>query len=394
MPVRLLEQSLIEVRRAAVRALVELGPHVRSIERKWRSVLRRSHLSPQALRILAKLDLSAGLRQLEEVTDRSLFSRLSGLGEEFAEAGVWIEQALASANLLLEQCLAYLRGAPADALSVTRLFDLGCVAVAGGYSRYWETSQRTVLKQLAETRQRLHGASAYVTEVYENERRRLSHDLHDEIGHDLMLLKLHLEMMRMDAKNGASRLRPKIDEALNVVSHAIDSTRRLVLDLGPAIFDELGFVPAIRFYLQQFSQRTGIHVTLRETSVPDEIPMSHQVALYRVLQGALSNVLQHARAKNVTIELGSANDKAIRMAIEDDGAGFDPSAPKRVGSVGLTAMRERVSVLGGTFEIASARTGALKRRHGTRIDVEVPLPKTKGRAGAAHTQRARAAGKS
>jgi len=128
--------------------------------------------------------------------------------------------------------------------------------------------------------------------------------------------------------------------------------------------------------------------------VPDEIPMSHQVALYRVLQGALSNVLQHARAKNVTIELGSANDKAIRMAIEDDGAGFDPSAPKRVGSVGLTAMRERVSVLGGTFEIASARTGALKRRHGTRIDVEVPLPKTKGRAGAAHTQRARAAGKS
>ncbi|HEX5432154.1 MAG TPA: sensor histidine kinase [Bryobacteraceae bacterium] len=387
MPDRSLDRIFTETRERAAEALEDLSPQLHAIVRRWRSGLRANALPERALEILAKLDLVAGLGQLRAVTRRSLSTQLSSLGEEFAEAGVAIEQALAAFDLLLEECLPHIRHDPAKALAAVRLFDWGAVMLAAGYSQHWNTSQQTLSSQLAETEHRLNGASAYVTQVYERERRRLSHDLHDEIGHDLMLLKLYLEVMKMDAKSRGGQSRAKIEEALSVVGHAIESTRRLVLDLGPAIFDELGFLPAMRFYVQQFSRRTGIHAALQEGAVPEELPIAHQVALYRVLQGALSNVLKHARAKNVKIALGTVRGRSVAMSIEDDGVGFDPARPKPVGSVGLTAIRERVQVLGGRFRIESSRAGALKRSHGTRIEVEVPLPKA-GRMPAAHRPRA------
>src|SRR4029077_17802232 len=122
--------------------------------------------------------------------------------------------------------------------------------------------------------------------------------------HDLMLLKLYLEMIALD--NGAAdlgQIQSRIAEAIALVSHAIDSVRRLVFDRGPAVFEDLGFVPAVRPYISQFSARSKIKVTLKEGYLPAEVPSSHQVALYRLLQGALSNVLKHAQAKNVKVSL-------------------------------------------------------------------------------------------
>jgi signal transduction histidine kinase len=109
--------------------------------------------------------------------------------------------------------------------------------------------------------------------------------------------------------------------------------------------------------------------------------------LYRVLQGALSNVLRHAKASRVKVALETSRNGALLMTIEDNGAGFDPSAQKPA-SVGLVAMRERVRVLGGRFHLESARAGSLSKRHGTRIQVEVPLPQIERTPGA-HRPRAR-----
>jgi two-component system sensor histidine kinase DegS len=105
--------------------------------------------------------------------------------------------------------------------------------------------------------------------------------------------------------------------------------------------------------------------------------MSHQVALYRILQGALGNVFKHANATGVIVTVGRVRDGELFLVVEDDGCGFDPTAPRREGSVGLTAMRERVEVLGGHFRIDSSASGTLKRRHGTRIEVGVPLPQSR-----------------
>jgi signal transduction histidine kinase len=168
-------------------------------------------------------------------------------------------------------------------------------------------------------------------------------------------------------------IRPRLNEAIGLVSHAIDSVRRLVLDLGPAVFDELGFLPAVRTYTSQFSARTKIAVTLREGYLPENIPMSHQVALYRLLQGALSNVLKHASAKTVKVSLGCMKDSVLILIIQDDGLGFDTTRKPGSSSFGLTAMRERVEVLGGRIHIQSMPAGSMSKIRGTRIEVDLPL---------------------
>jgi signal transduction histidine kinase len=181
-------------------------------------------------------------------------------------------------------------------------------------------------------------------------------------------------MIAMDThKREFQSIRPRLNEAIGLVSHAIDSVRRLVLDLGPAVFDELGFLPAVRTYTSQFSARTKIAVTLREGYLPENIPMSHQVALYRLLQGALSNVLKHASAKTVKVSLGCMRDSVLILVIQDDGLGFDTTGKPGNNSFGLTAMRERVEVLGGRIHIQSMPAGSMSKMRGTRIEVDLPL---------------------
>jgi signal transduction histidine kinase len=248
--------------------------------------------------------------------------------------------------------------------------------IVSGYTGQWPAGKKTLVEaSLSEGEDRRHEASAYVTRIYEQERRRFSHDLHDEVGHDLILLKLYLEMIALNPRDKSPEgLQSRLTEAIALVSHAIDGVRRLVLDLGPAVFEDLGFLPAVRSYVSQFSARTKINVTLREGYLPEEIPSSHQVALYRLMQGALSNVLKHASAKNVKVSLGSMKDSVLIMVIEDDGVGFDVKTKPRYPSFGLTAMRERVEVLGGRIHLQSKVVGSAAKTHGTRIEIDLPLP--------------------
>jgi len=332
----------------------------------------------QGMKVLVGLDLKRGLTCLRESNYRTLRSNLKRLTAELAAAGIEAEQALGATHLLLEQCLPYLADDPERALALTRLAGVIAGMMSAGYSAHWESSRSALSNRLVDARRRLHGASAYVTQVYEMERRRLSHDLHDEIGHDLMLMKLYLEVMLRDLDSmGPETLQVKLDQTLGVVQHAIDSARRLVLDLGPAIFEELGFLPAIRSYVRQFGQRTGLHMELRSGPVPDDIPMSHQVALYRVLQGALGNVFKHAKAGSVVVTLGRVRDGELFLVVEDNGVGFDLQQPRKEESVGLIAMRERIEVLNGSFRIDSTPPGTLKRKNGTRVEVGLPLPQAR-----------------
>jgi signal transduction histidine kinase len=381
MPQRILEAVFAETKLETAEAIDLLVEHLPKVIRKWRSALRTLSLRPQGLRLLTGLDLYQGLMRFRGMSYRTLRSELKHLAGELADAGIQSEQALGAVYLLLEQCLPYLHQRPSNAFAVTRLAGVVAGMIVAGYSAHWESSRLSLSDRLVDARRRLHPASAYVTQVYEMERRKLSHDLHDEIGHDLMLLKLYLEVMLRDLRSvGPEALEPKLEQTLAVVQHAIDSARRLVLDLGPAIFDELGFQAAIRSYVKQFSQRTGVQADLRVGPLPDEIPMSHQVALYRVLQGALGNVFKHANASRVTVTVGRVRDGELFLVVEDDGVGFDLAEPRKEGSVGLIAMRERIEVLGGSFHIDSAQPGTLRRKRGTRVEVGLPLPKAARRA--------------
>jgi len=364
----------------AAEALDFLAAHSPVIFAEWEREVRKLGLEPD--RFLAGLPLDfAHLADLLRASNYPAFRRqIQEFGGRLAQRGAELTHAVAAANRLFEICLPYLhRDVPKRAtplLALARLHALASLLVTSGYTGQWAAGKKTLVEaSLSEAEDRRHGASAYVTKVYEQERTRLSQDLHDEVGHDLILIKLYLEMIALDAKKkNLHGIQPRLREAISLVSHAIDSVRRLVLDLGPAVFDELGFLPAVRSYAQQFSARTKINVSLGEGYLPAEIPMSHQVALYRLLQGALSNVLKHASAKNVKVSLGSMKGSVLIMVIEDDGVGFALGAKESRLSFGLTAMRERTEVLGGRIHIQSRPASALGKSHGTRIEVDLPLP--------------------
>ena len=367
----------------AAEALEALAPFSRDVLTRWKQALRALGLEASDFADPAQQNFAAAASQLRKSTLVSIRRMARDRGRRLAQRGARLEAVVAALNRLLEICLPYLARAGPDGatriLALTRLHAFLAVTFVAGYSGQPAGRKQTLAEEsVSEAEHRSRGASAYVTRVYERERRRMSHDLHDEVGHDLILLKLYLEMIRLALKKeGAPAIEPRLNDAISIVSHAIDSVRRLVLDLGPAVFEELGFLPAVKSYADQFSSRTKINVTVQEGYLPENVPLSHQIALYRLMQGALSNVLKHSRARNVRISLGSLHDSVLIMVIEDDGVGFDTGAKPGRRSFGLTAMRERVEVLGGRIHVHSKRASVPGKKHGTRIEVDLPLRGTR-----------------
>ncbi|HTJ86311.1 MAG TPA: sensor histidine kinase [Terriglobales bacterium] len=367
------------IREPSADALKALGPRSAEIFARWQRESSGLGIEFQDFLGQAHLDFDRLSTKLRKMSFPAFQREVRELGGTLAQCRVPLDRSIDVINRLFEICVPHLMNhdpeAAAHILALSRLQSLLIRLVV---SSQCESDASAPPKPAAKISpvmgDRRHDASVYVTKVYEEERKRLSRDLHDEVGHDLVLMKLYLEMIALDTnRKEFQSIRPRLNEAIGLVSHAIDSVRRLVLDLGPAVFDELGFLPAVRTYTSQFSARTKIAVTLREGYLPENIPMSHQVALYRLLQGALSNVLKHASAKTVKVSLGCMKDSVLILIIQDDGLGFDTTRKPGSSSFGLTAMRERVEVLGGRIHIQSMPAGSMSKIRGTRIEVDLPL---------------------
>ncbi|HEY3120675.1 MAG TPA: sensor histidine kinase [Vicinamibacteria bacterium] len=211
----------------------------------------------------------------------------------------------------------------------------------------------------------------------EQDRQRLARDLHDDIGHSLVVFKLCLERIAADLGRGrTAEARQKLAETSALVVDAIVSLRRVILDLRPMAVDELGIHQAIRSYAVQFFARTGIavHVHLPEGGLPARLPASYETAFYRVLQGALSNALKHSRARTVHVTLEGGPGPAAVLIVQDDGRGFPTRRGEPGLGFGLMAMRQRAQALGGRLLVRSrpARLGG--RPRGTSIEMRLPLP--------------------
>jgi signal transduction histidine kinase len=370
------------LRSNAILALDRLTLNSAAILGAWRRRLRAFRLSSAETDVLATVDLESLGAELRRASYRSLSCWGIRLGAEMEQRRIKIDRLIGPMNQLLEICLERLTVQKASlqtALALTRLHSLAVTLVVHGYIQHCDITKKALTSNLRDAEQHLHEASAYVTKVYERDRRRLSHDLHDEIGPDLMLLKLYLEMLVLDTEKPEFRaLKPKAEEGLALISHTIQSLRRITLDLGPAVLDDLGIMAALKFYARQFSSATGIRVAVTGATIAERMPLTDEV-LYRVLQGALSNVMKHSKAQNVNVSVRTTKDSRLKMVIEDDGVGFDFAAILAQRSFGLSSMRERVEVLGGSFRIDSSRAGMLSRKHGTRIEVDLPLSPGKRR---------------
>ena len=203
---------------------------------------------------------------------------------------------------------------------------------------------------------------------HEDERRRLSRELHDETAQVLSAVRMELGVLR---ESLPGPLLDRLDHALGLVDTGIRSIRRVVNDLRPSLLDDLGLLPALRSLVAEFERRSGLQMDFTR---PAELPaLSHdaELALFRALQEALNNVARHAEATRVVVTL-TATTGEIALRVADDGrglpAGAAPERFEREGHMGLAGMRERLSALGGTVTVGQSPIGGLE------LLIRLPLP--------------------
>jgi len=192
-------------------------------------------------------------------------------------------------------------------------------------------------------------------EVQEAERRRVARELHDEIGQTLTAIKLNLQAVEQSADT--SPLAPHLNESVGIIDRALQQVRDLSLDLRPSLLDDLGLVAALRWYVDREARRADLIsefvADLSETRLPPEL----ETACFRITQEALTNVVRHAQARRVWVELRQRVSE-LHLVVRDDGIGFDVSAVRRRHasdlSLGLEGMQERALILNGKIDIKSA----------------------------------------
>ena len=203
---------------------------------------------------------------------------------------------------------------------------------------------------------------------HEDERRRLSRELHDETAQVFTAVKMQLGVLR-PALEPAQQ--PRIDRVLGLIDTGIRSIRNVTNDLRPSLLDDLGLLPALRSLCADFADRTGIATTLDAPDALPPLPEEADLALFRALQEGLSNVARHAGARSVEVRV-AARDGALTLAVRDDGEGLggsaDPAGWERAGHMGLAGMRERIGALGGRVTIAEGGDAG-----GAELRVTVPL---------------------
>jgi signal transduction histidine kinase len=229
-----------------------------------------------------------------------------------------------------------------------------------------------VLQALQSRQADLRAVSKDLEDLLEEDRRRIARELHDELAQSMTAAKINLGLLADLTARGPARVRRTLDETAALIDRTIGETRRISMDLRPAMLDELGLLPALRWYTNTFSRRTGVKVALRAHGAESRIATRLETLLFRFVQEALTNVARHARAHRVQVSLVQDNG-LLRATVSDDGVGMAARKSRR-GGLGLLGMRERIERARGRLRIVS-RPG-----HGTRLMAEIPREPAAARA--------------
>lgn len=229
-----------------------------------------------------------------------------------------------------------------------------------------QSEQKTLflLEQSRGMQEQLQLLSRRVLTVQEEERKRISRELHDEITQTLIGINVHLETLSRDVQIDPKALQKKIAQTQKLVEKSVTIAHRFAQELRPTVLDDLGLIPALHAFMKNFMEETGIRATLKTFSDVEKLNNEKRTAFYRVAQEALTNVARHARASRVDVSIKKLPD-AVHMQIKDNGRSF---ATEKVfhNRLGLLGMRERMEMVGGTLTIDSA-PGA-----GTTVHAQIP----------------------
>jgi two-component system, chemotaxis family, CheB/CheR fusion protein len=229
-----------------------------------------------------------------------------------------------------------------------------------------DVTEKQRLETLSETyRAEIRALAAQLITAQEEERRRVSRELHDSLCQKLASLALDVENLAVALPSPATtraRLRDLCARTIKVSEEA----RHIAYELHPSVLDDLGLVVSLKALCAEFSKAEKMRVDFRAGKLPDLVPQKIASGLYRIAQESLRNVAKHAKAKRLSVAL-AVQDHRLVLSLQDDGIGFAPLAVKGKGGLGLVSIGERVRIVGGSLSIES-KPGA-----GTRISVRVPL---------------------
>jgi NO-binding membrane sensor protein with MHYT domain/two-component sensor histidine kinase len=222
---------------------------------------------------------------------------------------------------------------------------------------------------LARTNTQLQELSRRLVEIRESERKELSRELHDRMGQKLTALAINLNLMKTRLSGEVDKdLRSKVEDSISIVQSTSDAVENVMAELRPPMLDDYGLLPALHWYAEEFSKRTGISVVITGDAPQVRPAPEAEIALFRIVQEALNNVAKHARAMQVKIGLEHQGNECI-LSISDDGIGLgrtQAAMARHWPGLGMVTMKERAHAVGGNLDVRAAPG------HGTKIVVRMP----------------------
>lgn len=237
-----------------------------------------------------------------------------------------------------------------------------------------ESASRGLLERSQQMQEELKLLSHRLLSIQENERQRISRELHDVVAQALAGLNMQLATLRKQSKADAKDYHEKIADTQRLVKKAVDSVHRFARDLRPTALDDLGLIAALESHMKEFMETTGVRVAFTAFAELENLNIEVRTVLFRVTQEALQNIGQHAKASRAVVSIRQ-DGKSVCMEIKDNGKGFalEGGAVAKNERLGLLGMRERVEMIGGRFFIESAEGS------GTTVRVEVPCGRVRAR---------------
>src|SRR6267154_199030 len=227
-----------------------------------------------------------------------------------------------------------------------------------------QPSRRRLLEETEEGRDRLLALSRRLVEIQETERSEIARELHNEIGQLLTGLKLLIAAgMQRESLEVPD---PDQEEMAAIVAELIGRLRDIPMTLRPPMLDEIGLLPTLQWHFGRYTARTRVRVRHQQDIESARFPAAVEIAAFRIIQEALTNVARHAAVEEVEVEVRADRDY-LTLRIEDRGQGFNPRTASTVGSAGIIGIQERARLVGGHLTLESAMTA------GTRIAVVFPL---------------------
>ena len=303
-----------------------------------------------------------GVRQGDHLVGRSVFTLLRPESHEALRA----QMAVAAAGTppsVVAGTIARLDGATREVeIAAASLPDHGRSVVQMVITDV--THRQQLVREQTRHREELRRLSASVVEAREEERRRIARELHDELGQRLTALKM--ELSSLGPAKGQQCDDARISGMLEMIDDTVASVRRIAADLRPMMLDDLGLNVAIEWLARDAARRLDMAITVRLGEDDPPVTQGAAIALYRMVQEALTNVARHARATDVNIEMRQEAGELV-LAVRDNGVGFPSDLQHNEGRYGLLGIRERAYMLGGRLEVDNPPGG------GGRLTVRLPL---------------------